>query len=275
MHGAPTLLEGKAQSFDVICAGEALWAADDRARLHAEGAIRAAIALARQGLSVGLATVLPDDTAGRALRAQIDGANVGAEGVALTRPRSGLFVVAGGDAELVSRDEGEPIAIPSGWSSQVLLLSGVSPVVAHAAATCRAARAARRAGTTVVLDLNARWQLWKGRDSRSIRMILREADVVWSSAEDLLGLNLDLPTLRAAARPGAILAMSDGFGAAWATGPFGEVVRAVPPPVLRRDGDSFAIGICAELVRARHDGSGEPDTWVRALDYGLRARASR
>jgi sugar/nucleoside kinase (ribokinase family) len=275
MHGALTILEGQTRGFDVICAGEALWSAKakaDHPTLRAGGAVNVAVALARHGLAVGLATVLTDDISGRALRDEIARADVDAEGVTLARPRSGLFFVEGGSAEVVSRDEEEPIAIPRGWSSQVLLLSGVSPVVAHAAAACRAARAARRAGTIVVVDLNARWQLWKGRDARAIRMILREADVIWSSAEDLLGLNLDVPTLRAAMRPSAVFAMSNGLGTTLAQGPFGEVVRGEDAPALVRlgDGDVFAIAICAELARAGEAWSSTGEPWARALERGLR-----
>jgi len=112
----------------------------------------------------------------------------------------------------------------------------------------------------VVVDVNARWELWEGRDARSILMILREADVVWCSAEDLFGLNMDAMAMRAAMRKNAVLALSDGAGSAFVTGPFGEVVRSASP----RDGrcgcraaattpaDAFATAICAELARAGH-----------------------
>lgn len=271
--------EPAARSFDVICAGEALWNVVDEGRgpsgfRPGGGAVNAALALARQGLHVGLATVLADDTFGRTLRDEIAGANVDAAGVELSKPSSGLFFVEGGARQVVSfREEEQPVEIPAGWSSQVLLLSGMSPVVAHAAALCKAARAARRGGTIVVVDLNVRWQLWKGRDPRSIRMILREADVVWCSAEDLFGLNMDLAAMRTAMRTTSVLAMSDGLGKTWATGPFGEVVRSATAVrnVAAGDGDAFATAICAELARGKRGESTSPydgALWGRALERG-------
>jgi 2-dehydro-3-deoxygluconokinase len=60
------------KQFDVVCAGEALWklatpkgpSAKDLARMHLRpggGAVVVALALAREGLRVGLATVLTED----------------------------------------------------------------------------------------------------------------------------------------------------------------------------------------------------------------------
>ena len=197
-------------SFDVVCAGEALWRlaeGEDALRLRpGGGAVKAAFALARQGLRVGLATVLADDVAGRELVAKLAARGIDVGGVELAQRSSGIVLTEGrgGARQVVSfREEEQPIAIPAGWTSQVLLLSGMSPVVSHGAALCKAARAARRAGTVVVVDVNASWHLWKGRDPRNIRMVLREADVVWCSAEDLFGLDLDVASLQAALRPSA------------------------------------------------------------------------
>lgn len=289
MQRDPTLLDARiaTRSFDVICAGEALWnvsASNPGAGLRFSaggGAVSAARALARHELHVGLATVLRDDTSGRALRDEVARAGIDVGGVGLTEPTSGLVFVnkIGGARQVVPfREEEEPVEIPPGWSAQVLLLSGMSPVVAHAAALCRAARAARRAGTVVVLDVNARWDLWAGRDSRSIRMVLREADVVWSSAEDLLGLNMDLATMRAALRPGAVHVASDGLGNVAARGPFGEVAPAPRASDLVRpgsDGGAFATAICVELVRARQDGGHRGELWARAIQRGYAIASAR
>jgi 2-dehydro-3-deoxygluconokinase len=191
--------------------------------------------------------------------------------------------VRGGARQVVAvHDVERPIAIPDGWTSHVLLLSGMSPVVSHGAALCKAARAARRAGAVVVVDVNARWELWKGRDARSILMILREADVVWSSAADLFGLNMDAAAMRAAMRKSAVLASSDGAGSAIVTGPFGEVVRTPADrngdrgaPVTTAgaldERDAFATAICAELARAGHAGETSGELWPRALARGHEA----
>jgi sugar/nucleoside kinase (ribokinase family) len=125
----------------------------------------------------------------------------------------------------------------------------------------------------VVVDVNARWELWAGRDPRPIRMILREADVVWASAEDMFGLNMDAAAMRAALRPGAVLASSDGAGSAFASGPFGEVVRspADQPLPPTGEGDAFATAICAELARAGQASEQNEALWARALRRGHEA----
>lgn len=280
----------RAKSFDVICAGEArfsLHAQDggrrgDTPRLRFRpggGAVQAALTLAGDGLRIGLATVVADDTAGRELLASLVARDIDTEGVELAKPSQGIaFVTGGGGArQVVSyREEEQPISVPGHWSSQVLLLSGMSPIVSHGAALCRAARAARRAGTTVVVDVNARWHLWQGKDPRTIRMVLKEADVVWCSTEDLFGLNLDAAGLRAALRSNAVLVMRDPAGTAVATGPFGEVTRPARDPANPHwfgEDDPFAVAICRELARAGN--AGEGDVWARALERGQGAATGR
>lgn len=281
MSSAARFVDPESRAFDVICAGEALWSVDDVEARHPAprlrpggGAVTSALALARQGLRVGLATVLDNDSFGRRLRDNLAAAGIDTAGVELAQPASGIVFVRGGARQVVSlREQEQPVAVPAHWSSQVLLLSGMSPVVAHGAALCKAARAARRAGSIVVVDVNARWDLWVGRDARSIRMILREADVVWASAEDLFGLNMDAAAMRSALRPTAVLASSDGAGSAFASGPFGEVARTPGDHLLppTGEGDAFATAICAELARAGKVEDGSAELWSRALRRGHEA----
>lgn len=282
MSSASRFFEPAARAFDVICAGEALWSVDDTELRSAAalrvrpggGAVSSALALARQGLRVGLATVLENDSTGRHLRDGLAAAGIDTAGVELAHPTSGIVFVRGGARQVVSvREQEQAVAVPAHWSAQVLLLSGMSPVVAHGAALCKAARSARRAGSIVVVDVNARWDLWAGRDARSIRMILREADVVWASAEDLFGLNMDGGAMRAALRPNAVLASSDGAGSAFASGPFGEVARspADEPLSPTGEGDAFAIAICAELARAGKASEESAELWSLALRRGHEA----
>lgn len=252
------------RGFDVICAGG--------------GAINAALALARQGLRVGLASVLTDDVSGRTLRAKVAARGVDVGGVELVTPSSGLVFMRGGARQVLSlREDEQPMTVPEAWSSRLLLLSGMSPAVSHGAALCKAARAARRAGTTVVVDVNASWDLWQGRDPRSIRMVLREADVVWCSAQDLHGLQMDVPALRATLRPNAVLVSSDGLGHASATGPFGEVADTLAKsdtPTPLAEGDAFTAAICSELVQAGQTGEGGGALWARALRRAHTAASS-
>jgi sugar/nucleoside kinase (ribokinase family) len=151
-------------------------------------------------------------------------------------------------------------------------------VLSHGAALCKAARAARRAGTIVVVDVNARWHVWAGRDPRAIRTVLREADVVRCSAEDLAVLGLDVATVRAALRRTAVLVVSNGTRSAWATGPFGEIAQAPRGPAVFRPtgaGDAFTAALCAELVRAGNAGENRIELWERALERGHAAATAR
>lgn len=276
-----------APALDVICAGEALWdlAPPGGTSLRFRpggGAVNAAVLLARSGLRVGLAAALGDDAPGRALLAKVTAAGVDVGGVALIPARTRLIVLedTGGARHMVThRAEDElPVSVPEGWAAPVLLLSGISPALAPIAGLCRAARAARRAGTIVVVDLNVRWHLWAGCDPRTLHALLREADVVRCSAADLAGLRIEDAQVRAVMRPSAVLMLTQGAGAARATGPFGEIARS-PPVVTKtraaRAGDAFTAAICAEIARAGHHGPDRPDLWVRAIHRGHAAAAAK
>ena len=246
-----------AHHFDVVCAGNA---------------VGVAAALSRSDLRIGLAAVLADDSAGRSTRDRIAAKGVDVSGVQLSPPTSGIFFVRGGARQTLREGkEDPPVEIPETWASDILLLSGVSPVVSHGAALCKAARAARRVGTLVVVDLHPQWETWRGRDSRSIRMLLREADVVWSSNEDLAGLHVDASSVRAALRPGAVLAMH-ALGKTLALGSFGEVTH---PSRLgpTDDDDAFVAAICLELKRTGNSGLNDAALWSRVLARGHAATA--
>ncbi|AKT42595.1 PfkB family carbohydrate kinase [Chondromyces crocatus] len=274
--------------FDVICAGEALWnltalrgafsMRSSALRLRpGGGAANAALALAQQGFRVGLATTLTDDSFGRTVRDRLAAAGVDTGGVSLVPQRLGLVLVTGEPSAskgVPTREEDHAFAVPAGWSSRILLLSGLSPGIAQGASLCKAARAARRRGTPVLVDLNARYHLWTGRDPRAIRSLLAEADVVRCSAEDLAVLRLDEATVRSAMRARAVLVMSRRSGEAWAKGPFGEVRHAprdVSPLRPPGAGDVFTAAICAELTRRGDLAEGREDRWAQTLQRGQAA----
>jgi sugar/nucleoside kinase (ribokinase family) len=280
----------KRASFDVICAGEAHW------RLHGAsisagstepldfraggGALYTALRLREWGLHVGLATVIEDDSFGRELveRIALRGIDVG--GVSFTHGRSELVVVekTARSHEVVSfREFDSALEVPDAWSARVLLLAGLSPVVPYAAALCKAARAARRQGTPVVVAIDARRGLWRDRDPRAVRMVLREADVARCTDEDLEVLGLDIDALRSVLRETAVLVVTRRSGDAWALGPFGET-RRLPrnrspnlAPSWKDAPDPFAAAICAELARADSRGDDRSDLWDRVLSRGCAA----
>lgn len=206
-------------TFDVICAGDPIW---KTLTLHGDrltaGKPRAPLldvarVLARDGLRVGLATVFEDDRSGRALLAEMEATGMDVGGVTVAPPASGLVVVdaAGGQMGVVSeRGADRDFEIPPGWSSQVLLLSGLSPVISKAAALCKAARRARREGTRVVLDATGSLRQWCGADARVVSMVLREADMVRCSLLDLAVLGTETASVRRAMRPDATLVVSEG-----------------------------------------------------------------
>ncbi len=239
-----------------------------------------ALALASQGLHVGLATVLADDTFGRGNAERIAAAGVDIGGVTFARPGKGFVLVdASGGANQVPTDAEKepPLAVPVGWSSQVLLLSGLSPMVSRAAALCKAARAARREGSFVLIDFNASLHVWAGRDPRTIRMVLREVDAARCSLADLAVLGVDVATVRAALRGGAVLVVSDGSGGAVATGSFGDVAFIPPQGTRLRTtgaGDACAAAICAELTRHGEPGESPGARWFRALQRGHAAASA-
>jgi len=268
--------------FDVVCAGEASWDFMTAGFRPGGGAINAAVSLARGGMRVGLAAVVGDDHLGRGLLARLEAVGVDVGGVALAPLGPGILVVepAGeGRRVLRHRPESEPAAeVPSVWAASVLLISGLSPALAYTAELCRAARAARRAGTIVVVDVNARRHAWAGHDARTVRALVGEADVVRYSGADLAGLGVGAEVLCTAARRGAVIVATDGAGPARATGPFGELVsvpRRVLPVKRPGAGDAFTAAICGELARAGDVGNDRADLWDRALRRGHAAAEAR
>jgi sugar/nucleoside kinase (ribokinase family) len=279
----------RTKNFDVICAGEALWKVTHRGKPVSSkappvspggGPVTVALALASEGLHVGLATVLADDALGRGSVKRIAAAGVDVGGVTFARPRKGFVIIdaSGGASQVPSDVEAEPpLEVPVGWSSQVLLLSGLSPVISHAAALCKAARAARRNGSFVLIDFNASLHVWAGRDPRTIRMVLREVDAARCSLADLAVLGMDVATVRGVLRQGAVLVVSDGKGGAVATGPFGDVAFVPPQGTRLRTtgaGDAWTAAICLELTRCAEPGQSPNARWFRALRRGHAATSA-
>ncbi len=277
---APLVREARRTTFDVICAGEVLWKAMGEGAAHGQPATHAALldvggTLARAGMRVGLATVLDDDRLGRAARAEIAALGIDVDGVKLASPAPRLFLVdaGGGELDLASeRDEARELEVPPHWASQVLLLSGLSPVTSRVAALCRAARRARRDGTVVVLDVVTGLRPWMGQDPRKITMLLREVDVVRCSFFELAAVGIDWASVRAAMRPETTLVVHD-LGAATATGPFGEVRVQGRRDDAGRPGaaEACTAAICAELARPRRDAVSDEGRWHRVLRGWARA----
>jgi sugar/nucleoside kinase (ribokinase family) len=267
---------------DVLCLGEALWdlhtpagvplsAAATLSLRPGGAAVNVALHLAGRRASVGLAAVVGAEALGEALVARVAAAGVDVAGVARSLPRTGLVFAehaAAGDRFVGYRPADEPAPrLPRGWAARVLLLTGLLPAPEHALVLRRAARAARRQGALVVVDVNARPRLWRGRDPAAALAVLAEADVVKASADDLALLGP--PRLRRA----AVLVTTAGAGPARARGPFGEVARAAGAPLSASPlgaGDAFTAGLLLELLEAAPGGAaaGDGALWDRALRRG-------
>jgi sugar/nucleoside kinase (ribokinase family) len=265
--------------FEVICAGEPLWKTvtvpgDGFAPPAAKAAIlEVARMLARRKLRVGLATVLDDDRFGRTLRAEVGALGIDVSGVALAMPAAGLVVVdaAGGHLGVVSEFTSSDFEIPLGWSAQVLLLAGLSPVTSKAAAMCKAARKGRRDGTIVVLDVAGGLRQWIGHDPRTVSMVIREADVVRCSLMDLAMLGTDAASVRRVMRSDATLIVSDDIGSS-AVGAFGEVRVEAPPGASDDASERCTTAICAELARPPRRTESHEGRWHRILRESGRER---
>ncbi|HEY2511294.1 MAG TPA: hypothetical protein VGI39_10580 [Polyangiaceae bacterium] len=260
------------QTFDVICAGEALWRGagvvrDLAAREASAAVFEIARLLARAEARVGVAAVIDDDRRGRSTLAELTALRVEVGGVKLAPPGANLIVVdaVGGQAGIVADQRPRtPFEVPHAWVSQVLVLSGLSPVTSKAAAVCKAARRARREGAAVVLDVAGSLREWVGHDARTIAMVLREADVVRCSFVDLAVLGTDTARVRGSMREGAILVLHDAHGAV-AMGRFGEVHVEAREMDRERAGEVCAATIGFELARPRGGLESEEARWHRVL----------
>lgn len=251
------------KTFDVICLGELVstvrsgpTSAYGPVRSGASGIVGSALALARRALRVGLVTSFPDDVAGRELHERVRAARIDTSAVTNEPPRSGILLLegtrSGRGREVVPYRERELLLeVPSEWAASVLLLSGVSPSVSLGASLCRAARAARRAGSTVVLELRARFHAWKGRDARLLHALLSEVDVVRGRIDDLAVLALEEHDLRRRMRDDATLLLEHEGGTMVASSSRGSVVvrRADERAGGSPQGDAIGAELVVDLVR--------------------------
>lgn len=277
---------------NVLCVGEALWdltAKRSFARARSlemrpgGAAVNVALALAHEGVRVGLAAVVGEDALGEALIAQVAAAGVATALVERALPRTGLLFAERrreGARFVGYRAADEPAPRAAGdWSARVVLVTGLMPSVEHARGLREVVQTARARGARVMVDVNARPRVWRGRDPAAALGVLALADVVKASEDDLAVLGIAGPeALVGCVRAGATVITTAGAGVARAMGSFGEVTRA--PRALGKKprdtlgaGDAFAAAVVAELTRGDAEG-----IWDRALDRGhawARARLRR
>ncbi|MEP7126931.1 MAG: PfkB family carbohydrate kinase [Byssovorax sp.] len=292
-HAAPPL--------DALCVGEAMWdlcAPPGVSFDHAESlgfrpggaAVNVALALAEQGLRVGVAAAVSADALGLSLRARLAAAGVVTTHVTIAPGRTGLVVIERVDGErrvVAYRCADEPeTALPEGFAARLLFLSGILPSPSQRKVWRAAAKDARRRRIPVVIDVNARQRMWTGVDPASALRVLRAADVVKCSADDLAALGLGapdraVPALRASLRPRATFVLTDGPRPALAIGRFGAVeARCRPARVVDPTGcgDAFSAALLAAMVAAAPGDLARASFWSAALRRGhalARKRLSR
>jgi sugar/nucleoside kinase (ribokinase family) len=229
--------------------------------------------LAMTQVRVGLATVLDDDRLGRASLAEVASLGVDVGGARLASPATDFVVadVSGAQSFVFSERSGtHDLEIPAAWSSQVLLLSGLSAITSRLAAFCKAARSARRDGAVVVLDVVSSMWHWAGRDPRVIAMVLREADIVRCSLLDLAAMGTDSAAVRRQMRSNATLVLQ-GDRAVTAMGRFGEVRVQAPREAISHEdfAERCTAAVCAEFARPRAGQAGVGESaagrWHRVL----------
>jgi hypothetical protein len=262
------------ECFDVICAGQPLWrgpmpSTNGVGRDRGSAFVAVTRMLRESSLRVGWATVLEDDRRGRALRAAMAAIDVQVGAVTFASAASNLVIVdaVGGWSGVVSdRRDATPVDVPACWSSQVLMLSGLTPATSSLAAFCKEARRARRDGTVVVLDLSGSLRDWIGQDPRMIAMVIREADIVRCSFFDLAVIGTDAKAVRRSMKPSATLVLDDDRGAT-AIGAFGEVTVQASGGARATEvlAASYTAAICVEHARPRGLGETSSARWYRVL----------
>lgn len=184
--------------------GNELLLQSPRLHVHVGGAeANVAIALARFGHEVRMATVLPDNALGEHAIGELRRHGVDTRAVRRDAGRMGLYFLATGaglrPSEVLYDRAGSAFARATpdaiDWDAAFdgadwLHLSGVTPALglASAAAAQRAADTARARGMQIVFDGNYRsrlWQAWDGDAPSILRGLMAGADLAFADHRDI------------------------------------------------------------------------------------------
>ncbi|KAB2809615.1 carbohydrate kinase [Pimelobacter simplex] len=268
-------------------------------------AVNVAVALARLGRPVRIATSYGDDAAGALVAAHLRAAGVAPAG-------SPLVLGATSRAEaVIGADGGASYAFEMGWALpsgldadldldldgavHVVHVTSQAPLLAPGAAdTFALVERLRGAGATITYDINLRPAVTgTGPDvAAAVLRMAALADVVKASDEDLLALWPDrfvgesaTALLALDGGPVAVVVTHGGEGASWhaCSGADWSTGGVHAPPVDVADtigaGDTFAAALVDHLWPLLGPGGREricalgPDDWAAALTYAARAAA--
>jgi fructokinase len=286
---------------DVVCFGEILWdvfEARPRGREPIARVFRrelggapanVATGLARLGVKAAVVGGVGRDRLGEALVRHLSRDGVDVRFVLRFDNRTGLtFVVrdARGEPEFVFyRHESADLAVRAehvtpamGRARWVLVGTSTLMTPGLARGTARFLEVARRAGASILVDLNVRAHLWPDRRTmeRAIARLAGQATLVKASEADLraVGGRSGTRWLERHA-PGASWLITRGRGAASAVGVHGDVREAALPARCvdaTGAGDAFIAGVLSTLVAARaRPGTAawsDTDLWRKALRAG-------
>ncbi|WP_418060161.1 carbohydrate kinase family protein [Pimelobacter simplex] len=263
-------------------------------------AVNVAVALARLGRAVRLATSYGDDAAGRLVAEHLRAAGVGLAGTpTVLGATSRAEAVIGGDGAAtytfamgweLPADVEEPAE-----AARVVHVTSQAPLLAPGAAdTLALVERLRAAGATVSYDINLRPAVTgTGPDvAAGVLRMAALADIVKASDEDLLALwperfvgESATALLAIPGGPVAVVVTHGGDGASWhaCSGADWSTGGVHAPPVEVVDtigaGDTFAAGLLDHLWPVLGPGGREricglgPEEWTAVLAYAARAAA--
>lgn len=263
-------------------------------------AVNVAVALARLGRPVRLATSYGDDPAGDLVAEHLRAAGVGLAGTPAVLGATSRAEAVIGEDGAASYTFAMEWSLPAGLdldddAVRVVHVTSQAPLLAPGAAdTLALVERLRAAGATISYDINLRPAI-TGTGADVAAAVLRMAalaDVVKASDEDLVALwperfvgESATALLALPGGPIAVLVTHGGEGASWhaCSGPDWSTGGVHAPPVDVVDtigaGDTFAAGLLDHLWPLLGPGGREricglePEEWTAALSYAARAAA--
>ncbi len=232
-----------------------------------------AVALARQGIEVGLISCLSDDAVGRYCRAELARYGVGTQHIRSVSggPRSSLAVTetcAEGCQTVLYRNgaadfdlaEADVAAVDFAPLAALVVTGTALAAEPSRAASLLAIDRARAAGALVVLDIDYRAYSWASRDEAAETCLTaaRAADIVVGNDEEFALLARDgdgLALARRMARESALLVVykQGAAGSVTLTADYQFATGIFPVTALKPTGagDGFMGGLLAGLVRGQ------------------------
>lgn len=277
----------------ICCVGELMWdfhgesgstleTAAVFSRVPGGAAANVAMGLVETGVSAAVAGVVADDAFGEGMRQALAARGLDVSAVRAAKGRTGLvFIEEGGRGRYLSYRPGfsstARLSLPRSWrripDGALLHVAALDPDWVDPATYSKLAQRVKKRHGRVTLDVNARPRAWRARRGipAAMRALLRMADVVKASTEDIAMLGVDDAGAEARRRLkiGGTLVITAGPEPTTAFGPWGEV-SVVPPKVRPKRtvgaGDAFCAGMLGQLTF--EEDLDAADVWTRCIAAG-------